>query len=523
VALLALLACPSPARAFCRAVTASPPAGYDPATNGCFGFADGGVTSGLYPLFWRNACVSYSFQSAPSKYLTLDQAKMVASAAFGAWSSASCPGGPPSITATLFPDVACDAVPSTEHSNVIIFRDQSWPYDDSANAIGYTTLTVDLASGEILGADTEINSAQWTIVAEPPAPPVPPGTYDFATIMTHEAGHFLGLAHTGDATAVMYAQYHPATSLQPDDVAAICSIYFPDGTHATSAGPYLADSCDPTPPAGFLAGSCGSFDAGTVNVYTVGSGPNPSTDGLGVACPGDDSGCSAAAGSRPWGLGSAAAGLVAAATVVRLWRRTRRKRVAAALGIALAASGASAVGEREAKATVSAAASFDDLVKDASAVAVVTPLEQRASWEGNRIVTQTRVRIDRLVAGALPAEAWVRTHGGSVGHIGQIVEGQPSFAVGQASLLFLRPHVDSATGAVASTFVVVASAQGQFPIAAAGQPARLVRAPNVGAIVDAPGKTVGTQRTQLASAVLEGRSLDDAACAIAAAFHRLHA
>ena len=54
-----------------------------------------------------------------------------------------------------------------------------------------------------------------------PRPPAPPSAYDFQTIMTHEAGHFLGLAHTGDATAVMYAKYHAGTALQPDDVAAI--------------------------------------------------------------------------------------------------------------------------------------------------------------------------------------------------------------------------------------------------------------------------------------------------------------
>ncbi len=117
--------------------------------------------------------MSYSFQAgaAPSKYISLTDAKRVAATAFAAWSGASCPGGQPSVVAYNFPEVNCNDVPSTEHSNVIIFRDSSWPYDDGANAIGYTTLTVDLTTGEILGADTEINSFNWTIVPDPRRPP----------------------------------------------------------------------------------------------------------------------------------------------------------------------------------------------------------------------------------------------------------------------------------------------------------------------------------------------------------------
>src|SRR6185312_7838977 len=77
----------SPARAYCRAVSASPPANYDPATSGCFGFGqDGGATGGLFPLFWRNQCVSYSFQASASKYVSLADAKRVGAEAFGVWS-----------------------------------------------------------------------------------------------------------------------------------------------------------------------------------------------------------------------------------------------------------------------------------------------------------------------------------------------------------------------------------------------------------------------------------------------------
>lgn len=90
--------------------------------------------------------------------------------------------------------------------------------------------------------------------------PVPPDGYDFASIVTHETGHFLGLAHSGDNRATMYANYTPGATamrnLTSDDVAGICSIYRPDGTRAVldskvTPGP----QCDPTPRRGFT-GEC---------------------------------------------------------------------------------------------------------------------------------------------------------------------------------------------------------------------------------------------------------------------------
>jgi Matrixin len=323
---------PASASAFCRSVTSSPPAGYDPTVSGCYGFAaDGGVSSGLFPLFWRNKCVSYSFEPHDSKYVTLAQAKSIAATAFEAWSSASCPGGgTPSISAILYPDVDCDDAPSSGHNNVIIFRDSVWPYDDASNTLGFTTLTVDLTTGEILGADTEINSAQWHIVPEPPAPE---NAYDFATIMTHEAGHFLGLAHTTDKSAVMFASYHPATLLQPDDVTAICSTYEPNGTHSALFGSLAAPSCDATPLAGFLPNSCGSFDGGIEGLQAIGSGAV--SNGELRTCPPYDAcstGRSAGRRAMPWGAVAAMGGLFGGAALMRMARRPTRRRGKAPTG-----------------------------------------------------------------------------------------------------------------------------------------------------------------------------------------------
>jgi hypothetical protein len=47
--------------------------------------------------------------------------------------------------------------------------------------------------------------------------------FDLQAILTHEAGHFFGLAHSTDTSAIMYALYQRgAIALTTDDVNAIC-------------------------------------------------------------------------------------------------------------------------------------------------------------------------------------------------------------------------------------------------------------------------------------------------------------
>ena len=76
--------------------------------------------------------------------------------------------------------------------------------------------------------------------------------YDFASIMTHEAGHFLGLAHSGDPRATMNALYQPGNTamreLTADDIAGICAVYHPDGKRSLDGTNTInAIACDPTP------------------------------------------------------------------------------------------------------------------------------------------------------------------------------------------------------------------------------------------------------------------------------------
>ncbi len=248
----------SGAWAFCRGLTQ---AGPDPATtHACF---DGGP--GVHALYWTTQCVGFSLQQQASAQISLAQATPIVERSFATWSEVSCGAGGPSIEAVDEGPVSCGKVqydPGGGNQHVIVFRDDAWLHDDPNNTLALTTITYDDTTGEVFDADMEINTHDHTIVADGDAAPP---AYDLQSIVTHEAGHFLGLAHSPDGAAVMFTFYRPgSTQLTSDDVAGICSIYQPGGARSTSSGTVPAGSCDPTPRHGFSTTCDGSLaDAGT--------------------------------------------------------------------------------------------------------------------------------------------------------------------------------------------------------------------------------------------------------------------
>jgi hypothetical protein len=196
-------------------------------------------------------------------------------------------------------------------------------------------------------------------------------------------------------------------------------------------------------------------------------------------------------------------------------RLDRLARVAMALAATAVLALATA---RQAHGSVSIAITWDGLLRQSQAAAVVMPLEARSVWEGGRIYTYTRVRVDRPVAGEIVqgGEAWVRTMGGVVDKVGQIVEGEAALVPGQPSLVFIHP---GPVGAVE----VTARGQGQFPVMTEATSARphVVRNNAVGALL-APQVRASSPGTRLAAEVLHGRYVDDVAVEIAADWSRAH-
>ncbi|MGO9839315.1 MAG: hypothetical protein ACLP1X_34475 [Polyangiaceae bacterium] len=192
---------------------------------------------------------------------------------------------------------------------------------------------------------------------------------------------------------------------------------------------------------------------------------------------------------------------------------------ALAMLLALSSPAWTALVPTNAYASVSIAVTWEGLLRESTAAAIVTPVEARSVWEGGRVYTYTRVHVDRPIAGELGAggDAWVRTMGGVVGTIGQLVEGEAVLANGRSSLLFLHPGP-------AGTLAVTARGQGQFPIVAdadPAKPARVVRSNATGELL--PPQRASTAGPVLAGDMLHGRVVDDAVRSIVAAWSRLHA
>ena len=242
-------------------------------------------------LYWPTQCVSWSLQKDASAEVTFAQAEQAVKAAFQTWMNAPCNGGGPGISVVEAEPVECTVHEYNQeagNANAIMFRDDSWPYAGSGSTLALTTVTYDLEKGEIYDADMELNSA--TVAFSVSDVEV---DFDLLSILTHEAGHFLGLAHTPDPSATMFPDYHQKSldqrDLAADDVAGICAIYPP----AT-----IPDGCDATPRHGFSA-LCASDQA----------------EG--------DSGCSVAA---PVARGGAWASLVVAVAAIGLAARRARRR-----------------------------------------------------------------------------------------------------------------------------------------------------------------------------------------------------
>jgi hypothetical protein len=197
----------------------------------------------------------------------------------------------------------------------------------------------------------------------------------------------------------------------------------------------------------------------------------------------------------------------------------RRARSAVlALALAAVAVAPTALLTNDAHASVSIAVTWDGLVRESSFAGLVTPTSATSVWESGRIYTYTQVHVDRVVAGDAggASDVWVRTMGGIVGNLGQVVDGEAVLTMGRPSLLFLHAGPPGA-------MQVTARGQGQFPLVLdAKNVVRLSRSSSVGGLV-APKKSSTSGAPVLAVDMVHGRLVDDVARDVLAAWPKVHA
>ncbi len=200
-----------------------------------------GCNIGGKALYWASSIVSFDVQQDGSKLqnISYDQLHEVVVNAFQRWTNAPCDDSHgPSIKLADYGPVAC-AKPeynkSQPNQNVITFHDTKWPYKNTgAETLALTTVFFSPDTGEIYDANIEINSYQAE--GEPPRFVLGAGEADaehddLNAVLTHEVGHFLGLSHSIVRDATMFASYEVGmTTLEDDDIAAICASLPPDRT-----------------------------------------------------------------------------------------------------------------------------------------------------------------------------------------------------------------------------------------------------------------------------------------------------
>ena len=284
------------------------------------------------PLYWKNPCLTYAIDYHGSVWMDFEDVESAVDQSFAAWENVDCdsreaqlnPANPPKLIFKGLPSSDCrrPEFNSTGNVNTIAFLGSGDPGNDSFQdrcrdtpyspmAFAVTIVWHNTGTGEILDADMMINDrlATGPFAGGPYANCPDAGcdgtNADLASIVTHEAGHFIGIGHSDLEEATMFAVANRESvekrTLATDDINAVCDIY-PPGS--------LNDEC-PQPMGGL-----------ELNCETDANGDPIVCDDPAAAPGSSSSGCSATRtpADAPW-----AALLVALLGLTVLRRRSDRR------------------------------------------------------------------------------------------------------------------------------------------------------------------------------------------------------
>lgn len=192
-----------------------------------------------HELFWGAQCLSFGVSALNTSVLGLtpDEFHDIVADAYRVWEEVDCPGGGhPGFQVGSVGIVEesgnffCESEPQ---ANVSIWSLVTrWKRDPAA--LGYTSSTHNKRDGEIFDADVELNLNKIEHEHR--------GNYVtvLKRIAVHEAGHYLGLAHSNVGNAVMDESYNAVDlltkELSQDDIDGICKLYPPEKLECSMPG-----------------------------------------------------------------------------------------------------------------------------------------------------------------------------------------------------------------------------------------------------------------------------------------------
>ncbi|MBS2014871.1 MAG: matrixin family metalloprotease [Deltaproteobacteria bacterium] len=276
VTFLAVASSAVSASAYCRTTTCDRKRGDCRMVDGC-------PRSGA-PVSWPLMPIPYRFHAKPPERLDRDEARGAVRLAFQRWSEVICPNGRrTSLRFEEGPEIPASR-PRGREPYGIYFRDDGWPHDDVEQTLALTTQLLGGTGGVIRYADIEINSGNHDFALRD----TDPGK-DLEAVITHEVGHYIGLAHSPESDSIMVASYCQSATrcsgtnrdawrdLGDDDIAAVCALYPPERAAAEptpSAGCAVASSSSSSsPPGGALLAGAAMIGGALVRVIRRRRGP----------------------------------------------------------------------------------------------------------------------------------------------------------------------------------------------------------------------------------------------------------
>ena len=183
------------------------------------------------PVRWLKQPIRWRYNHNNLKQLTSTQVLSSIQTALKIWQGPAC-----AKLSFAYDGTTTERWDTQDNKNTIVWSNKiPDPQFDTALAL---TLLFYTRDGEMLDADIVLNSTYtWSLNPKP-------GEFDLTGALTHEFGHLLGMDHTTDKGAAMYARARPGIcpcrSLQLDDVNALCLLY-PATTSPTRT---IGQSCD---------------------------------------------------------------------------------------------------------------------------------------------------------------------------------------------------------------------------------------------------------------------------------------